>query len=107
VLRIIAGLDLPDGGTLKIGGRDAAGIPAHKRHVNTVFQSYALFPHMTVRDNVAFGLLFSWGRHTVQGMSTKAQVILGEIRALPPEELQAVCSEIRPRSWPGARAGSR
>lgn len=56
LLRIIAGLDLPDEGTLKIGGVDVADIPAHKRPVNTVFQSYALFPHLTVRDNVAFGL---------------------------------------------------
>lgn len=56
LLRIIAGLDLPDGGTLMIGGADAASIPAHRRPVNTVFQSYALFPHMTAWDNVAFGL---------------------------------------------------
>ncbi|MDB6023298.1 MAG: Fe3+/spermidine/putrescine transporter ATP-binding protein [Pedosphaera sp.] len=56
LLRIIAGLDFPDEGTLKIGGRDAAPIPAHQRPVNTVFQSYALFPHLSVRDNVAFGL---------------------------------------------------
>lgn len=57
LLRIIGGLDAPDSGGLKISGVDAAEIPAHKRPVNTVFQSYALFPHMTVRDNVAFGLL--------------------------------------------------
>jgi len=56
LLRLIAGLDLPDAGTLKIAGVDVAGVPAHKRQVNTVFQSYALFPHMNARDNVAFGL---------------------------------------------------
>jgi spermidine/putrescine transport system ATP-binding protein len=56
LLRIIAGLDLAETGTLRIGGEDAARIPAHKRPVNTVFQSYALFPHLNVRDNVAFGL---------------------------------------------------
>jgi spermidine/putrescine transport system ATP-binding protein len=56
LLRIIGGLDLADGGVVRIGGADARTIPAHKRPVNTVFQSYALFPHMTVRDNVAFGL---------------------------------------------------
>jgi spermidine/putrescine transport system ATP-binding protein len=56
LLRLIAGLDLPDEGSLKICTRDVAGVPAHKRPVNTVFQSYALFPHMTVRENVAFGL---------------------------------------------------
>jgi spermidine/putrescine transport system ATP-binding protein len=56
LLRLIAGLDAPDAGSLKIGGADAASVPAYKRPVNTVFQSYALFPHMTVRDNIAFGL---------------------------------------------------
>jgi spermidine/putrescine transport system ATP-binding protein len=56
LLRLIAGLDLPDSGTLYISGRDAAATPAHRRPVNTVFQSYALFPHLGVRDNVAFGL---------------------------------------------------
>ena len=56
LLRIIAGLDLPDEGRLRIGGADVRGVPAHKRPVNTVFQSYALFPHLDVRDNVAFGL---------------------------------------------------
>jgi spermidine/putrescine transport system ATP-binding protein len=56
LLRLIAGLDLPDAGTLSIAGADTAGVPAHQRHVNTVFQSYALFPHMTARDNVGFGL---------------------------------------------------
>ncbi len=56
LLRLIAGLDIPDEGWLKIGGVDVADIPAHRRPVNTVFQSYALFPHMTVYENVAFGL---------------------------------------------------
>lgn len=56
LLRIIAGLDLADSGTVRIGGRDARGIPAHRRPVNTVFQSYALFPHLNVWDNIAFGL---------------------------------------------------
>ena len=56
LLRIIAGLDFPDGGTLRLHGRDARGIPAHQRATNTVFQSYALFPHLSVRENVAFGL---------------------------------------------------
>jgi spermidine/putrescine transport system ATP-binding protein len=56
LLRIIAGLDMPDAGSVRIGGVDARDIPAHKRPVNTVFQSYALFPHMSVRDNIAFGL---------------------------------------------------
>jgi spermidine/putrescine transport system ATP-binding protein len=55
-LRIIAGFEDPDSGELWIGGRRQEGVPAHRRPVNTVFQSYALFPHMTVHENVAFGL---------------------------------------------------
>ncbi|MGC4117585.1 MAG: ABC transporter ATP-binding protein [Myxococcales bacterium] len=56
LLRIIGGLDVPDAGTVRIGGVDMREIPAHKRPVNTVFQSYALFPHLKVKDNIAFGL---------------------------------------------------
>lgn len=56
LLRLIAGLDTPDSGAIYIDGVNTVDVPAHKRPVNTVFQSYALFPHMTVRANVAFGL---------------------------------------------------
>jgi spermidine/putrescine transport system ATP-binding protein len=56
LLRILAGLDLPDEGVIRIGGADVRDVPAHKRPVNTVFQSYALFPHLSARDNVGFGL---------------------------------------------------
>ena len=56
LLRCIGGLDIPDEGVIRIDGTDAREIPAHKRPVNTVFQSYALFPHLTVSDNIAFGL---------------------------------------------------
>jgi spermidine/putrescine transport system ATP-binding protein len=56
LLRILAGLDFPDSGSLRLGGQEALGTAAHERPVNTVFQSYALFPHLSVRDNVAFGL---------------------------------------------------
>ena len=56
LLRILAGLEDPDDGKLWIGGQDVTEIPPHRRSVNTVFQSYALFPHLSVRDNLAFGL---------------------------------------------------
>jgi spermidine/putrescine transport system ATP-binding protein len=55
-LRLIAGFEQPDEGEILIGGQDAAGAPPYKRDVNTVFQQYALFPHMSVLDNVAYGL---------------------------------------------------
>jgi spermidine/putrescine transport system ATP-binding protein len=56
LLRMIGGLEKPDTGVLKIKGQDVTKIAAHKRNVHTVFQRYALFPHMSVFDNVAFGL---------------------------------------------------
>jgi spermidine/putrescine transport system ATP-binding protein len=56
LLRIIAGLELPDNGQVLLGGRDITALPATKRQVNTVFQSYALFPHLSIFENVAFGL---------------------------------------------------
>ncbi|CAN5408607.1 ABC transporter ATP-binding protein [soil metagenome] len=55
-LRLVAGLETPTAGRILIGGRDVTGTKPHERPVNTVFQSYALFPHMTVLRNVAFGL---------------------------------------------------
>ena len=55
-LRMIAGFEQPSGGKILLDGEDMTGTPPHKRHVNTVFQNYALFPHLNVYDNVAFGL---------------------------------------------------
>ncbi|OGO93564.1 MAG: putrescine/spermidine ABC transporter ATP-binding protein [Coxiella sp. RIFCSPHIGHO2_12_FULL_42_15] len=56
LLRLIAGFELPDTGSILLKGHDITHIPAEKRHINMVFQSYALFPHMTVFQNIAFGL---------------------------------------------------
>jgi putative spermidine/putrescine transport system ATP-binding protein len=55
-LRLIAGFELPDAGSVELAGRPVAHLPPYARDVNTVFQDYALFPHMTVADNVAYGL---------------------------------------------------
>ena len=55
-LRMIAGFEQPTSGRIMLDGADVARVPPHRRNVNTVFQSYALFPHMTVAQNVAFGL---------------------------------------------------
>jgi putative spermidine/putrescine transport system ATP-binding protein len=55
-LRMIAGFEDPSGGTIELAGEDVSGVPPYDRAVNTVFQDYALFPHMTVGDNVAYGL---------------------------------------------------
>ncbi len=56
-LRLIAGFEQPTSGTVAIHGQDVTGIPPYDRDVNTVFQDYALFPHMTVLENVAYGLM--------------------------------------------------
>ena len=57
-LRMIAGFEQPTSGQIKLDGVDVSGVPPHKRNVNTVFQSYALFPHLDVAANVAFGLKY-------------------------------------------------
>ena len=56
MLRIIGGFETPDAGQVIFDGKDIAGIPPYRRRVNTVFQKYALFTHLNVRDNIAFGL---------------------------------------------------
>ncbi|MBL9186099.1 MAG: ABC transporter ATP-binding protein [Opitutaceae bacterium] len=56
LLRLIAGFETPDRGAVLIGGAEVTHLPPHRRDVNQVFQSYALFPHLSVRENIAFGL---------------------------------------------------
>jgi spermidine/putrescine transport system ATP-binding protein len=55
-LRILGGFEFPDSGRVWMDGQDITGMPPHKRRINTIFQKYALFPHMNVFDNIAFGL---------------------------------------------------
>jgi spermidine/putrescine transport system ATP-binding protein len=55
IVRLIAGFDQPDGGRIRINGMDVARLPAQKCNVHTMFQQYALFPHLTIWDNIAFG----------------------------------------------------
>src|SRR5689334_12838717 len=56
LLRMIAGLEMPDSGRIVVDGADVTGLPPYERPVNMMFQSYALFPHMDVARNIAFGL---------------------------------------------------
>jgi spermidine/putrescine transport system ATP-binding protein len=72
-LRMVAGLETPSAGTIRIGGRDVTSLPSYKRPVNTVFQSYALFPHMSVKENVAFGLR----RRRVRDWKARTEEFLG------------------------------
>jgi iron(III) transport system ATP-binding protein len=62
-LRMIAGFEHPDAGSIRLGGQDVTGLPANQRNIGFVFQNYALFPHLSVFDNVAYGL-------QVRGQST-------------------------------------
>ena len=58
-LRIVGGFETPDEGRVLFQGKDITNVPPNKRHINTVFQKYALFPHMNIEDNIAFGLKIS------------------------------------------------
>ena len=69
-LRLIAGLEQVDSGRIWLGDKDSTGLPAHSRNVNTVFQNYALFPHLNVFDNVAYGLR----RQQVKGPELRRRV---------------------------------
>jgi spermidine/putrescine transport system ATP-binding protein len=74
-LRMIAGFERPSEGEIRIEGEDVAGLPPHKRPTNTVFQSYALFPHLSVEANVAFGL-----KRQKIGKDEIAERVAGELR---------------------------
>jgi spermidine/putrescine transport system ATP-binding protein len=93
-LRMVAGFEQPSEGTIQIEGEDVAGLPAHKRPTNTVFQSYALFPHMRVEDNVAFGL-------------RRKRVPRGEIRRRVAAELERVGLSGEARRRPAQLSGGQ
>ncbi len=77
-LRLIAGFEQPDGGSIELGGVDVTRLPPHERDVNTVFQDYALFPHMTVIENVEYGLRVK--RVGRQERRRRAEEALGIVR---------------------------
>ena len=74
LLRILAGFEQPDSGKVLIDGKDMVGVPPYTRPVNMMFQSYALFPHMSVGDNVAFGLRQERGPDKISAADIKARV---------------------------------
>ncbi len=72
LLRMLAGFESPSAGTIRLHGRDIGDLPPHKRRVNTVFQSYALFPHMTLEQNIAFGLEnLGWQKDRIRSRVTQ------------------------------------
>jgi spermidine/putrescine transport system ATP-binding protein len=78
LLRMIAGFDLPDAGQILLDGKDLADTPPEKRPIHTVFQSYALFPHMTVAENIAFPLRMS--RRAPPEIQQRLQEALEQVR---------------------------
>ena len=77
-LRMIAGFEMPTSGQILLDGKDITKLPPHKRPINTVFQRYALFPHLDVYDNVAFGLKLK---------KVPNEKKPGKLRKLTPEEI--------------------
>ncbi|AZK96805.1 MULTISPECIES: ABC transporter ATP-binding protein [Streptomyces] len=87
-LRMIAGLEDPSTGTIRLGDRDVTGLPPHKRPVNTVFQSYALFPHLTIFENIAFGLRRRGIRSVKKQVGEMLELVqLGDFAARRPHQL--------------------
>ena len=89
-LRMIAGFEAPDGGRIVVGGEDVTEMPPHKRDMGMIFQSYALFPHRTVAENVAFGLrMRGLGKSEISERVTGAlrQVALGGYEDRHPAQL--------------------
>ena len=91
-LRLIAGFEQPTGGAIRLDGDDVATVPPYKRNVNTVFQSYALFEHLDVAENVAFGL-------------RRRKVPKDEITQRVGEALELVALEHRAKDQPGQLSG--
>ena len=89
-LRLIAGFEQPTSGSIRIHGLEAAGVPPFARDVNTVFQDYALFPHMNVRDNVAYGLMVKGvekAERLARSRDALAMVDLGDYGERRPSQL--------------------
>jgi spermidine/putrescine transport system ATP-binding protein len=89
-LRLIAGFERPDAGRILIRDRDVTAVPAHRRNVNTVFQHYALFPHLSVEANVAYGLRqrkMPRAEHRRRLDQALATVRLSDLRSRMPREL--------------------
>jgi spermidine/putrescine transport system ATP-binding protein len=90
LLRLVAGLEEPSAGEIRLFGQDVARLPANRRQINTVFQHYALFPHMTVEDNVGFGLrMLGWPSARIKARVAEMLdlVRLGDLAARRPAAL--------------------
>ena len=103
LLRLIGGFELPNAGSLHLEGVDIAGLPAEKRPINTVFQQYALFPHMNVYDNIAYGLKLKGVPKTEIDQRVRealAMVQLDHTINRRPQDLSGVSSSVSPSHVP-------
>ena len=97
-LRLIAGFDQPTAGHIGIFGDAVEHVPPYRRNVNTVFQDYALFPHMNVRDNVAFSLMLRKVDKSVREREAEAALEMVKATAGPASSRVGNASASR---WPG------
>ena len=90
-LRMIAGFEMPSQGKILLNGKDITDLPPYERPINTVFQRYALFPHLNVYDNIAFGLKLKRFRNVYEGKDGKKVV---KIQKLSKEVIDAKVSKV-------------
>ncbi len=96
LLRLIAGFERPDAGRIELGGRDVTQVPPYARDVNTVFQDYALFPHMSVAQNIEYGLRV---RHVGKAERREKVDRALEMVQLPGTNRTCCCSTSRSARW--------
>src|SRR5262245_38925091 len=90
LLRLIAGLETPTTGSIRVGGKDLAGVPPHKRNVALVFQNLALYQHLSVRNNLAFGLVYNGAdkREAQERVTQTAELLaIGQLLDLYPADV--------------------
>ena len=97
ILRLIAGFDQPTSGEIYFDGQQINDVPANRRQVNTVFQDYALFPHMNVAENVAFGLQIKGVKKTEIGQRVQEALHLVQLDGYGPREITAMSGGQRQR----------
>ncbi len=106
LLRMLAGFETPDQGRILLGGNDIAQVMPHQRPVNMMFQNYALFPHLSVRDNIAFGLKRASMPRGEIDARVKEMVALVRLEGLEKRKPDQLSGGQTPARGPGALAGA-
>ena len=105
LLRMLAGFETPDAGRVLLDGDDLTGVPPHRRPVNMMFQSYALFPHLTVEGNVAFGLRQDGLPNGEIAARIAEMLALLQLEGLRDAQAASAFGRTAPARRAGARAG--